>query len=252
MAFLIAVLGLTVGSFLNVCIYRIPKQQSIVSPGSRCPRCGNRLAWFELIPVCSYLLLKGRCRSCRAPVPGRYLLVEVLTGAVFYLEYTRLGSSQDFLTMAFLSSIMIVAAFIDLDHRIIPNRIVLFGLVSGIVLGLISAKAGVAFMALGMTTGFGLLLLVAVISRGQMGMGDVKIAAVMGVFLGWQAVLLAIFFAFSGGGLYGLFLIVFRGKSRKTAVPFGPFLALGTIITINWSAQIISWYLNFVIKLYIG
>lgn len=246
MTTLIFIFGLIIGSFLNVCIYRLPRKKSIISPRSACPACGRQLAWFDLIPVVSYILLRGQCRYCGTAVSRRYPLVEVLTGAMFSLAYVRLGATIDFLTAVVLVSVMVTAAFIDIEHKIIPNSLVLFGFAAGVALGLLRAEAGVKFIGLGFLAGFGLLFLVAVLSRGQMGFGDVKLAAVMGVFLGWQGVLTAFFIAFIGGAVYGLFLMIFKGKSRKTAVPFGPFLAGAEVISLFWSSEIINWYLNFI------
>jgi len=247
MAVLVFIYGLITGSFLNVCIYRIPRQMSVVNPPSACPACGHRLKWFELVPLVSFIVQRGRCRNCSAAVSWRYPLVEILTGAFFSLSYYLYGLSIDFWTVIILASLMLVVAFIDIEHRIIPNRLVVFGLAAGLVMGLLRPDAGIVFMAKGLLTGFGALFAVAVVSRGQMGFGDVKLAAVMGMFLGWQEVLLAIFLAFLAGAVYGIFLMVVMGKGRKTAVPFGPFLAGATILVYLWSEQIISWYLRVIL-----
>jgi leader peptidase (prepilin peptidase)/N-methyltransferase len=247
MPVLVFSLGLIIGSFLNVCIYRIPRNQSVVCPGSCCPQCGKRLAWFELIPVFSYIFIKGRCRHCRAGVSWRYPLIEILTGFLYYLAYRQFGLGFSFLNLAFLVSLLVVVSFIDIEFHIIPNRLVLLGLVVGLALGLMRPGNPVWFMVLGTAAGFGLMLLVAFLSGGRMGYGDVKLSAVLGLFLGWQAVLLAIFFAFAGGAVYGLILMLFFGKSRKTPVPFGPFLAAAAIVAYMWSEPIISWYLRVII-----
>ena len=236
--------GVIIGSFLNVCIYRIPRQMSVVSPSSACPACGHRLRWFELIPILSFIIQRGRCLKCKAAVSCRYPLVELSTGVIFGLSYYIYGLSVDFWTVIILASLMLVVAFIDIDYRIIPNRLVLFGLAAGLFMGLLRPEAGIIFMAKGLLTGFGLLLAVAVLSRGQMGFGDVKLAAVMGLFLGWQGVLVAICIAFLAGAVYGIFLMIFKGKDRKTAIPFGPFLSGTTLIAYLWSERIISWYIQ--------
>lgn len=240
------IFGAVIGSFLNVCIYRIPLKKSIVSPPSSCPGCGHRLSWIDLIPVISYLALCGKCRQCGVSISYRYCLVEVLTGSIFMMAFLKFGLGTKFLTAIILASLMIVIAFIDIDHRIIPNRLVVFGLISGIIMGFLRPNAEIYFMFFGTLTGFGLMFLIALASRGQMGFGDVKLAAVMGVFLGWQGVLLAIFLAFFTGAVYGVLLILFKGQGRKTAVPFGPFLACATVASFLWANQMISWYLKLV------
>ncbi|MHB9094399.1 MAG: prepilin peptidase [Eubacteriales bacterium] len=246
MAAIIVILGLIIGSFLNVCIYRIPLNKSVVYPGSGCPHCGRRLAWFELLPVVSCIFIRGRCRYCGTTLSWRYPFVEISTAVIFTYAYIKYGITAEFGAVVTLASLMTVASFIDIDYKIIPNRLVLTGLFLGTVIGAARADAGLAFIGLGFAAGFGLMFLVAVVSRGQMGLGDVKLSAVMGVFLGWKAVLVAIFFAFTGGALYGLFLMAVMGQSRKTAVPFGPFLAVAAVLSVLWSDEIISWYLNLV------
>ncbi len=247
MAAIVFIYGLISGSFLNVCIYRIPRQMSVVNPPSACPACGHRLKWFELVPVVSFIVQRGRCLSCSAAVSRRYPIVELLTGVIFYLSYYLYGLSIDFWTVIILASLMLVVAFIDIDIRIIPNRLVLFGLAAGLVVGLFRPEAGIVFMVKGLLAGFGSLFAVAVLSRGQMGFGDVKLAAVMGIFLGWEGVLMAIFLAFLAGAVYGIFLMAVMGKGRKTAIPFGPFLSGATITVYFWSEQIISWYFRVIL-----
>lgn len=246
MAVFIFVIGSIIGSFLNVCIYRIPAGRSIVSPGSGCPGCSRRLAWFELIPLLSYLGIRGHCRTCGCRVSLRYPLVEAMTGAIYVAAYRQYGINREFGTFIILASLLTVITFIDIDHQIIPNNLVLTGLVAGFVLGMVREHAGLLFMAAGLAAGFGIMLLVAVASRGQMGWGDVKLSAVLGIFLGWQAVLVAVFFAFVSGAIFGLYLMVIRGQSRKTAVPFGPFLAGASLVSFLWSGPVIAWYLNLI------
>jgi len=244
---LIFLFGLLIGSFLNVCIHRIPRQESIVFPPSACPACGRRLGWAELVPVFSFLAQKGRCRHCKSGISRRYPLVELLTGAVFALAFEQYGLSMEFLTLTTLASLMTVVAFIDKDYRIIPNRLIMFGLITGIMYSAFRQGFGILPAVLGLAAGFGLLFLVAVLSRGQMGMGDVKLAAVMGAYLGWQGVLLALFLAFMAGAFYGIFLMAFCGRSRKTAIPFGPFLAVASVAAFIWAENIISHYLEIVL-----
>lgn len=251
MPVLIFILGLIVGSFLNVCIYRIPRNMSIIHPGSTCPRCGHRLAWFELLPVLSYFFIRGRCRHCKADISRRYPAIEILTGFLFFAAFNQFGLSVKFFDLAVLTSLLVIISMIDIEFYIIPNRLVFLGLVAGMALGIMKDGDTLRFMAIGLAAGFGLMLLVALLSGGRMGYGDVKLSAMLGVFLGWQAVLLAIFFAFAGGAVYGLFLMLALGKSRQTAVPFGPFLAAAAIATYLWYEPVISWYLHLMFDIYL-
>lgn len=243
---LILIFGLIIGSFLNVCIYRIPVKKSLVFPRSSCQYCNRILGWYELIPVLSYLLQFGKCRQCRSHISLQYPLVEILTGVLFLFSYLIYGLTMDFWTAIILASLMIVVAFIDIEHKIIPNKLVIAGLTAGILLGLFRPGAGILFILKGFSAGFLPMFMIAVISRGQMGFGDVKLAGVMGVFLGWKAVLAAVFLAFTGGAVYGIFLMIFLGKSRKTAVPFGPFLAGAAIISFLWLDELASWYIRLI------
>ncbi len=244
MSILLLFLGLAIGSFLNVCIYRIPRNQSIAFPPSSCPSCGSEIKWYELFPVFSYIFLKGKCSTCKAPISWRYPLVEAITGVLFVWTYNIFGISFDTLTLSILASLMLVVALTDIDHRIIPNKIVIFGLIVGVILDIVRFGLNIKFILIGIAVGFGFMFLVFVLSRGQMGMGDVKLAAVMGVFLGWQGTLVALFLAFALGSVYGIILMVFFGKSRKAKIPFGPFMALATVIAYVWATDIVVWYLN--------
>jgi leader peptidase (prepilin peptidase)/N-methyltransferase len=246
MTAIIFLFGLIIGSFLNVCIYRIPRQQSIAFPGSKCVCCDKPLGFFELIPVISFIFLKGRCRTCGTVISWHYPMVEIITGIIFSGAYIKFGLNIEFLTVITLSSLMLVVTFIDIDYRIIPNKLVVVGLILGIVFGLFRPSAGLFFISKGIAAGFGLMFLVALLSRWQMGFGDVKLAAVMGAFLGWKGVLTAILLAFATGAVYGIFLIVAKGKNRKTAVPFGPFLAGATVFSFFWADTVITWYLNLI------
>ncbi|MEW6524794.1 MAG: prepilin peptidase [Bacillota bacterium] len=240
----VAVLGLVVGSFLNVCIYRLPREESVVFPGSRCPGCGRKLAWYDLVPVWSYLWLRGCCRHCHMRISPRYPVVEAATSLAFLLLYHRLGSGGDFVTSAWFLSVLIVATGIDLEHQIIPNELVLAGLIGGVVLTAVFAPAAWGQRVVGALAGHLSLLLVYVLSRGGMGMGDVKLAAVLGFFLGWPLVLLAIFSGFVLGALAGTWLLATRRKGRKDTLPFGPFLAVGAVVALGWGAELWAWYLR--------
>lgn len=237
---LAAVLGLVVGSFLTVCVHRIPLGQSMSRPRSRCPECGRTLGPADLIPVISYTLMGGRCRSCRTPVSPMYPAVELATALLFVGAVTRHGISALAISTAVLGSIAIVAAVIDLRTRTIPNVLVIAGTVLGLILLPFVpdplSRISAAFAA------SGFLLAVAIVSRGGMGAGDVKLAFVIGLLLGLRLVLVAMFAAFISGALAGVILIVLRRKSRKDLIPFGPFLAIGAFAAMFFGDAIIRWY----------
>lgn len=250
------IFGLIVGSFLNVCIHRLPRNISIIRPSSACPSCNTPIKPWDNIPILSYILLRGRCRKCGERISLRYPAVELLNG-LFYiavLNYFGLGWHLPFI-FAFVSA-MIVITFIDLDFQIIPDVITL----PGIVIGLLSSSfllpdpfsiqhsdfrltvVGFKSSLIGFLLGGGLYYLIAVLSRGGMGGGDIKMMAMVGAFIGWKAVLLTTLIGSLTGSIVGIFLMAFKGKGRKTKIPFGPFLALGAIITLFWGGKILDWY----------
>lgn len=241
---LLALSGLVAGSFLNVCIHRLPRGGSIVFPPSHCPHCGHRLAARDLVPLFSYLWLKGRCRYCGSGISLRYPLVEALTGALFAALYLRFGLNLLLFKYLFLTFVLIVLSFIDLEHYLIPDRIIIFALTGGVIINLFTRDLTFLSVLPGMAAPAAFLLLLAVASRGGMGGGDIKLAAVIGLFLGWPLGLLAIFLGCLLGGLTGAVLLLTRIRGRKDAIPFGPFLACGAIVTILGGQQILNWYLN--------
>ncbi|MFZ5651432.1 MAG: prepilin peptidase [Bacillota bacterium] len=246
-AILTALLGLAVGSFLNVCVYRIPAGKSVVSPPSHCPYCGTRLRPADLIPVASYLILKGRCRYCKTPVSLRYPLVEALTSALFLLVFYSFGAEIDLIKYLFLTALMIAVAFIDLDHYIIPNRLVLAGLIAGSLFIPLTGEPPLLDALSGVLAASGFLLFLYLVSRGGMGMGDIKLAAVIGIFLGWPMSLFAVFSACFLAGILGIALIATGVKKRKDPIPFGPFLAAGTFITSIWGPELAELYRSFIL-----
>lgn len=233
--------GLLIGSFLNVCIWRIPRRESLWSPGSHCPSCNRPVRYYDNIPVLSYLILGGRCRSCRAGISSRYPLVELLNAGGYLLLIWRYGWGGPTLIYAALYSALIVITFIDLDHQIIPDRITLPGIALGMLAAVYLPHGFLSGFA-GLLIGGGLFYLIAVLSGGGMGGGDIKMIAMVGAFLGWKAVLLTIFVGATAGSVVGLGLMLFGGRDRKTPVPFGPFLSLGTAVFIFWGHEIIDWY----------
>ncbi|MBM7854500.1 leader peptidase (prepilin peptidase)/N-methyltransferase [Desulfohalotomaculum tongense] len=239
-----AILGACIGSFLNVCICRIPKKQSVIYTPSHCPCCGRKLGAADLVPVFSYLLLKGRCRYCKAKISPRYPLVELLTAVLFLAAYSFWGWHWQTVSMVVFFSLLVSVSVIDIYYQIIPDRILLAGSIIGLPFIMLSSfdkliNGAVGFFAAGL-----LMLAIALASKGGMGGGDIKLSAVMGLFLGWQNVLVALFIAFLTGGLSGAFLLAAGLKERRDAVPFGPYLALGGLIAAFGGSEIINWYVS--------
>lgn len=241
--------GLILGSFLNVCIHRLPRGESIVHPGSRCPRCGVRIRFRDNIPLLGYVLLRGRCRRCRQRISWRYPLVELLTAAMMVALVRHFGLTPQLAVNAAFVAAMIVVAFIDLDHRIIPDVISL----PGIVVGLAVAAAGLGppleASVAGVLLGGGFLYAVAVgyerlAGRMGMGGGDIKLMAMIGAFLGWKGVLTTLLLASSTGALAGGILILLWRANWRTYIPFGPFLAGAAVFALFASNRIIDWYLD--------
>jgi leader peptidase (prepilin peptidase) / N-methyltransferase len=240
-----AVAGLVTGSFVNVVIARLPRHESLVRPASRCPHCGHPVRPYDNVPVLSWLILRGRCRDCGEPISARYPLVELLTAALFAAVVIDTGANEHVWLGLALVCVLVSVAFIDLDHRIIPNAILLPGGVAAIaiVAATESSKLPEHLIAGAAAAGF---LLVAVLAypRG-MGMGDVKLAGVLGLYLG-RSVGPAMLVALVSGTIVGVVIIARKGaaEGRKTAVPFGPFLALGGLVGLFFGPDIVDWYLD--------
>jgi leader peptidase (prepilin peptidase)/N-methyltransferase len=252
-ATLAGLLGLVVGSFANVVIHRVPRRESVVRPGSRCPACGAPVAWRDNLPLVGWLLLGGRCRSCRTPIPVRYPLVELGMGLLWFLVALRLASGglgwaiPAYLALAF---VCLVLAVIDASTRLLPNRITypafpaVLGLllVASVGLGDLSrlGRGLLAALAVG-----GFFLLLALIAPGGMGLGDVKLAPTLGLALGWLSwgtVAVGVFAAFLLGGLAGLAGIMLLGLSRKSLLPFGPWLVTGALLGVLAGGELAAWY----------
>ncbi|SHK07539.1 prepilin peptidase [Desulforamulus aeronauticus] len=234
-------LGLILGSFLNVCIYRTPRGESIVSPPSACPKCKNRLLKRDLIPVISYLWLWGKCRFCHDSINLRYPIIELLTGLLFATTAYKLDYSIVTIQALLLISALIVISFIDLDHYIIPDKMLIFLLITWIAFLPFTTVDYLNSFA-GLAAAGGLFLMITFVSKGGLGMGDSKLAAVLGLYLGWPNALLAMFLACFLAGIVGIFLILLKIKSPKDIIPFGPFMALAAFITLLWGDQILHWY----------
>jgi leader peptidase (prepilin peptidase) / N-methyltransferase len=245
-----AVIGLAIGSFLNVVIWRVPRKESVVRPPSHCPQCETPIRPADNIPVLSWLLLRGKCRHCGLPIPVRYPLVEASCGVLFAAVAARFGASWELPAYLVLAAALLAISLIDLEHFIVPDRITAPLTLSALAL------LGVATVAeadgwrfgralLGGVAFFAFLLLLNLLYPKGMGMGDVKLAFSLGLFLGWLGwgqVFLGGFLAFLLGAVVGVGLIATGIKGRKDVVPFGPFLALGTMVTILVGAPILRWY----------
>ncbi len=249
MLFLVFLFGLFIGSFLNVCIYRIPRNESIVYPGSHCPTCGAPLRFLDLIPVMSYLMLSGRCRYCKCPISPRYPIVELTTAILITLQAWRQGINLSFFLFAGLTAALVAAAMIDYDHQIIPDSLVLTITLLGLAHLFIVLLPQLGFSVLldrtaGFLLGGSLFLLIAVVSRGGMGGGDIKLTAALGLWFGWRELLLLVFVAFVSGALVSVLLLVTHTKGRKEGIPFGPFLALAAYLVSLFGSELINWYLR--------
>jgi len=237
------ILGLLFGSFFNVCIYRIPHGESIVFPGSHCPRCNHALTPWDNIPVISFLLLRGKCRFCQAPISWRYPLVELLTAGLFLLVVHSFSLTWSTLVYLILTSAFIVISFIDFDHQIIPDKISLPGILIGFAASFVLPLHWYDSL-LGILFGGGIIMAVGylgewVFKKEAMGGGDVKLMAMIGAFLGWKSALLTIFFASLIGAIIG---IVMKRITGKEYLPFGPFLSIGAFLTFLWGERFLLWY----------
>ncbi len=239
--------GLVVGSFVNVCIYRLPRNESIVFPSSHCPECKTPVRPWHNLPVIGFLVLKGKCRDCQTPISWRYPLVEILHGFGFLFILRQFGPSlQTLIYLAFFSSLVAVI-FIDLSHQIIPDAITLPGIVIGVITASTILPPGPLNSLIGLFLGGGIFYLVAILSlkilkKEGMGGGDIKLIAMIGAFLGWQGVLLTIFLASLSGSIIGLSMILLRGRTRADLIPFGPYLAFGAVTSLFWGSGILNWY----------
>jgi len=245
-----AVFGLMIGSFLNVCIARIPEGESIVSPGSRCPRCRTPIRWYDNLPVLSYLVLGGKCRSCREPISARYPAVELITAIAFALQAFHVG--DDFVLLAsrlIFTAILIVLFGTDYDVQRLPNVLTLPGLVIGLAFSAVQPP-GLRDAVIGALLGAGILQgirLVWYALRGVegMGFGDVKMLAMIGAFLGWRNVIVVLFFSSLAGAIVGVALTVTGRQAMSTKLPFGTFMAVAAFAASLYGERLAAWYLTY-------
>lgn len=242
-----ALLGLAVGSFLNLCIDRLPGGQSIISPPSHCPACDHRLGVLDLVPLLSYLWLRGRCRYCRAPIPLRLPLVELATGLLFaflYFHYREFGLSLELGISLVYASLLTIIFVIDLENQLILDKVVYPGMALALVFSLFWPGPGVVNSLIGGGIGLAAMALPFAIYRRGMGIGDIKLGALVGLMTGFPPVLVALLLSVIAGGLVGSFLLIFRVKKRSDPIPFGPFLATSAMVALLWGPAIYQWYLH--------
>ena len=248
----IFIIGITFGSFFNVCIFRIPNNQSISNPPSHCYNCNTRLKSLDLVPILSWTFLKGKCRHCGQNISIRYPLIELLTGILFVLIYNVYGLDIITINYLVLTSLLIIITFIDIDHYIIPNGIIIFGSIFALLFNLTGQGIGLKDSILGAVICGGVMLILIhlielIVKKEVMGGGDIKLFAMIGLFLGLQGGLLTIMISIYVGAIYGIIIIVvskIRKKEYNSMIPYGPFIAVGALITTLYGNDIINWYIN--------
>ena len=241
---LFGLVGTVIGSFLNVCIDRLPIGQSLLRPASHCPACQHRLALKDLIPVFSYLWLRGRCRYCRAPIPQRVLWVELGTGLMFAFLWWRYGPTPELGIMSFYFCLLSVILVIDLERGLILNKVVYPAAAIALIIAAFTSNPGIVSVITGGGLGLVIMLLVALLYKGGIGWGDVKMGALVGLLTGFPLVLVSLFLSVVSGGLVAGALLLLKIRKRKETIPFGPFLSLGAMATLLWGASILNWYLQ--------
>jgi leader peptidase (prepilin peptidase)/N-methyltransferase len=247
---LVFMFGMCIGSFLNVCIYRLPSSMSILKPSrSFCPQCKSAIKFYDNIPVFSYIWLKGRCRNCKSSISLRYPLVELITGILAISILFLFGLTLEGLVYFIFISSLLVITFIDIDHKIIPDIITLPGIPIGLLTSFVLPAMTFMSSLVGLLVGGGSLLLVACVyslitHKEGMGGGDIKLLGMIGAFLGWKGVIFTIFAASLTGTLVGIIVMLQKGKNLKFAIPFGPFLSIGAMSYVFFGEGVMYWYLH--------
>lgn len=241
------ILGTIIGSFLTVCVYRIPNGRSIVTPRSACLVCGKQISWYDNVPLLSFLFLKGQCRDCKSSIAPRYPVIELVNGLGYLLVVWRFGLAWTTVVYAGLFSVFWVVTWIDWDHKIIPDVITLPGIVIGFLCGSLLLPTGWVNSLLGIVVGGGILLTLAWISsyvfgKEGMGGGDIKFLAMVGAFLGWQQAFITLMVASVFGAVIGIGLLTLKVMEKGQYIPFGPYLALGALIAMLWGIDLWQWY----------
>jgi leader peptidase (prepilin peptidase)/N-methyltransferase len=239
--------GLALGSFMNVCIYRIPLGKSIVTPASACPNCGERVRAYDNIPLVSYLVLLGRCRHCRHPISWRYPAVEGLTGLLSLALFIRYGLSYQYFLFLLFTADLVTISFIDLQHKIIPDVLSLPGIILGWGASLILLHISWLDSLIGLIAGGGVLFLVAFVyehitGREGMGGGDIKLLAMIGAWMGWKPLPFVLLVSSFTGAVFGLVFLLAAGKGYRVRIPFGPFLSMGAIAVFFFGPELAGWY----------
>lgn len=240
------IIGTLIGSFLNVCIYRIPRGESIAYPPSHCTNCGKRIKPSDLAPMLGYIFLKGRCRYCREKISIQYPLIETLTGLIFTGLYYKYGLAPEFAAYCFFTSVLIIIAMIDFKTNDVYTSTIITGGIGAMIFIIYKILTGQPYLThlLGAAAGSGIIALIIILTRGGMGWGDVEIILVCGMFIGLKLTLLTLFLSFLTGGITGVFLLCTKKKGRKDSIPFGPYIALSSIISLIAGDVIITWYLK--------
>ncbi|WP_195986839.1 A24 family peptidase [Clostridium sp. D53t1_180928_C8] len=244
---LIILLGLIIGSFLNVCIYRIAREESISFPPSHCTTCGYNLRPKDLVPVLSYIFLKGKCRNCKEKISIKYPIVEILNSCIYVLIYLRFGFTLDLFKFCIFTSLLLVIAFIDLETKYVYNSTVVLGVASGILFSIltwIESKSIPWNYIVGAFIGFGVIYLIVILTKG-MGEGDIDIAMICGLFLGIKGIFITLFIAIILGGIVSSLILILKLKDKKEEIAFGPYLAIGGIIACLYGPQLLDIYLKF-------
>ena len=239
-----ALAGLCVGSFLNLCIDRLPLRQSIITPPSHCPVCNRKIAVVDLVPLFNYLWLRGRCRYCHAPIPIRLPIVELVTGLLFAFLYWNFGLSPELGMSIVYASLLILIFVIDLEHQLILNKVIYPGILIAFAFSFLWPELGVVSSLIGGAIGLALMLLSLIVYPKGMGEGDVKLAIMVGLMTGFPKVFVALLLSILIGGLVAALLLILRLRKRTEPIPFGPFLATTAMVTLLWGERIYQWYLG--------
>jgi len=249
MALYALLVGLALGSFMNVCIYRIPLQKSIVRPSSSCPNCGKKIRFYDNIPIISYLLLFGRCRHCRHPISWRYPVIEAITGLLSLALFIRYGLSFQYLLFLLFAATLVTISFIDLDHQIIPDVLSISGIIAGLAAAFVPGNVSWFESVIGIIGGGGALFFVGLIyekltGKQGMGGGDVKLLAMIGAWMGWRSLPFVLLISSLTGAIIGSVFLLAAGKGYRVKIPFGPFLSLGALSYIFFGPQLTNWYIG--------
>ncbi len=246
-------IGAIFGSFLNVVIYRLPRHESLLFPGSHCPQCGEKIRWFDNIPILSFFILGRKCRRCKLPIPARYPIVEILSAVLFVIIYHVYGFSYEFLFYTILSALLLTVTFTDLEKGKIPNSVILTGVILGLYMSLIFWPVHFINSLIAFLAGGGIMIFWAItgkllFKKESLGAGDIKLVAMVGIFLGLHNILLALFLSFLLASLVGIFMILLKKAQMNSRLPFAPFLTIGALISLMYGSQICAWYFNIVLK----